>query len=121
MRFTFFHSIGGKYLIAGGWVDVPGSPGQHEMTEVVELIKTNSTPPSFGTLPSERRNAVGAMFGNAPILCGGVDYPNYFDSCISFQNSKWSQNHYMTVRRANTAGVQINSTTILESWLFGLH
>ena len=64
----------------------------------------------------------GGMFGNVPTLCGGNDnYHHSFDSCISFQNSKWSQNHYMTVRRANTAGVQINSTTILESWLFGLH
>ena len=62
------------------------------------------------------------MFGNVPTLCGGNDnYHHSFDSCISFQNSKWSQSHYMTVRRANTAGVQINSTTILESWLFGLH
>ena len=49
------------------------------------------------------------MFGNVPTLCGGNDnYHHSFDSCISFQNSKWSQNHYMTVRRANTAGVQIN-------------
>ena len=53
-------------MIAGG--NVAG--GSNELTEVVDLVKTNSTP-SFGNLPSYRRGAVGAMFGNAPILCGG--------------------------------------------------
>ena len=62
----YFHFTGGQYLIAGGQV----GGGQHELTEVVELVKTNSTP-SFGNLPSQRYVAVGAMFGNAPILCGG--------------------------------------------------
>ena len=102
-------------MIAGGEGEVGDS------TEVIELIKTDSTP-SFGQLPSRRNGAVGTMFGNVPILCGGsLSFGDLYDSCLSFQNSKWSQSHYMTVRRANTAGVQINSTTILESWLFGLH
>ena len=42
------------------------------MTEVVELVRTNSTF-SFGQLPSRRDTAVAAMFGNAPIFCGGFD------------------------------------------------
>ena len=118
MRFTFFHSIGGKYLIAGGWVDVPGSPGQHEMTEVVELIKTNSTP-SFGQLPSNRYGPIGAMFDNAPILCGGYD-GSYLNSCISFQNNQWSQSHIMIEERSYSAGVKINSNVINNTlWVLG--
>ena len=87
------------------------------MTEVVELVKTNSTP-SFGQLPSRREGAVGAMFGNAPILCGGRDDGNetFFDICISFQNSQWSTSHSMKEKRAYPAGVQINSTTF---WILG--
>ena len=89
-------------MIAGGLVD--GTPD--EMTEVVELVKTNSTP-SFGQLPSTRAHAVGAMFGNAPIICGGWDGSSKLDSCISFQNSLWSQSHSMTEKRKAAAGVQI--------------
>ena len=73
-----FHFTVAKYLIAGGTIE----GGLDEMTEVIELIKTNSTP-SSGQLPSQRVGAVGAMFGNAPILCGGYS-GTYFDSCISF-------------------------------------
>ena len=61
------HFTGGKYLIAGGYV-----VGDDKMTEVVELVQTNSTP-SFGQLPSTPYYAVGTMLGNAPILCGGYD------------------------------------------------
>ena len=100
-------------MIAGGEVD--GS--QSELTEVVELVKTNSTP-SFGQLPSARWGDVGAMFGNAPILCGGYDGSSYLDSCISFQNSQWSQSHSMNEKRESAAGVQINSTTF---WILGGH
>ena len=42
----------------------------NELTEVVEYVKTTSTP-SFVQLPSKRNHAVGAMFDNAPIICGG--------------------------------------------------
>ena len=82
MVFLFIFT-GGQYLIVGGQVD--GSPDN--LTEVVELVKTNSTL-EFGLLPSMRYGAVGAMFGNAPILCGGRDDGNktFFDFCISFQN-----------------------------------
>ena len=107
---------GGRYLIVGGFVayDV------WEKTEVVELIKTNSTP-FFGQLPITRWGAAGAMFGNAPILCGGwlpTQPPHYFalDSCISYQNSQWNSSHFMNEKRSYHAGVKINSTTF---WLLG--
>ena len=110
MVFIFIFT-GGQYLIAGGYVN----GGPTDSTEVVELVKTNSTP-SFGQLPSTRYYAVGAMFGNAPILCGGRDGSSYFDTCISFQNSQWSQSHSMNEKRRNAAGVQINPTTF---WVLG--
>lgn len=121
-RGFYFHFTGGKYLIAGGCFD--GSSTDHknciptEMTEVVDFAKTNSAP-SFGQLPARRQGAVGAMIGNAPLLCGGcvefIDGP-YFDSCISYQNSQWSQSHSMNKKRAFPAVVQINSTTL---WILG--
>ena len=103
--YMVFIFTGGQYLIVGGSV----------LTEVVELVKTNSTP-SFGQLPSLRYNAVGAMFGNAPILCGGRDGSSYLDTCISYQNSQWSQSHSMNEKQSYPAGVQINSTTF---WILG--
>ena len=58
------------------------------------------------------------MFGNSPILCGGTHKSgsSYFDSCISFQNSQWTQSHSMNEKRSFPAGVQINSTTF---WILG--
>ena len=96
-------------MIAGGFID-------YALTEVVEFTKNHSTP-SFGQLPSTRAGAVGAMFGNAPIICSGRDgFNNYLDSCISFKNSQWSLSHSMKKKRFYPAGVQINSTTV---WILG--
>ena len=104
-----FHFLVGCFLIAGGFID-------YALTEVVELIENDSTP-SFGQLPSTRAGAVGAMFGNAPIICSGRDgFNNYLDSCISFKNSQWSLSHSMNKKRFYPAGVQINSTTV---WILG--
>ena len=66
-----------------------------------------------------RTNAVGTMFGNAPILCGGYD-GSYLNSCISFQNSQWSQSHIMIEERSYSAGVKINSNVINNTlWVLG--
>ena len=112
MVIHFFIFTGSKFLIAGGFVD--GS--FNKLTEVLEYVETTSTP-SFGQLPSTRSNAVGAMFGNAPILCGGrAGSIDFFDNCISYQNSEWSQSHSMVQKRGYAAGVQINSTTF---WILG--
>ena len=112
MVIHIFIFTGSKFLIAGGFVD--GS--FNKLTEVLEYVETTSTP-SFGQLPSTRSNAVGAMFGNAPILCGGrAGSIDFFDNCISYQNSEWSQSHSMVQKRGYAAGVQINSTTF---WILG--
>ena len=103
----------GSYLIAGGYLGYY----TNDSTEVVEFDKTNSTP-FYGKLPSRRESAVGAMFGNVPILCGGwnsYDRISY-DNCLSFQNSQWSQSHSMNMKRIYAAGIQINSTTF---WILG--
>ena len=94
-----------------------------KMTEVFDSFKTNSTL-SFGHLPSSRIGAVGAMLGSTPILCGGCEYSDvsycsehsFSDSCISFQNSQWSQSHSMNKKRMSAAGVQVNSGTF---WILG--
>ena len=95
-----------------------GTTGEHNiLTEVVELVKTDSTP-SFGQLPTTRIAAVGGMLGNTPILCGGHEgFINMnYNSCISFQNSIWSISHSMNEYRASSIGVQINSTAL---WILG--
>ena len=85
-------------------------------TEVVELVKTNPTP-SFGRLPFRRYAAVGTMFGNAPLLCGGYNGTSYFDTCISYyQDSGWIQSYSIVQTRAYAAGVKVNSTTF---WILG--
>ena len=100
-------------MIAGGDVSVRDDT----LTEVVELIKTNSTP-SFGQLPSKRDSAVGTMLGNAPLLCGGNDEDHsLLDTCISYhQDSEWTQTHTMVNKRSYSAGVKVNSTTF---WILG--
>ena len=95
-------------MIAGGWISGPSDL----MTEVVELVQTNSTP-SFGQLPSYRYGVVGAMLGNAPILCAGSDK----DSCIVYhQESNWSQSQTLSSIRRFAAGVKVSSTTF---WILG--
>ena len=100
-----FHFSGGQYLIAGGSL---------EMTEVVELVNKNSTP-SFGQLPYFRSDAAGTMLANAPLLCGGFD-GSFIDTCISYQDSEWSQTQTMVNKRNMAAGVKVNSTTF---WILG--
>ena len=103
-------------MIAGGRVDGVSD----ETTEVVQLVKTNSTP-SFGQLPSTRWNhAVGTMLDNAPILCGGEDeHDNSLDTCTSYhQDSEWIESNTMVKKRNSAAGVKVNTTTF---WILGGH
>ena len=111
-----FHFTGGQYLIAGGSTDDTSD----EITEVVELIKTNSTP-TFGQLPSGQSGAVGTMLSNAPILCGGRDVNdgsyNILDTCVSYhQYSVWIHSNTMINKRIDPAGVKVNSTAF---WILG--
>ena len=112
MVIHIFIFTGDKYLIAGGLV----SGNSNKLTEVFEYATTTSHP-SFGQLPTQRSRAVGAMFGNAPILCGGYDESwSSLDTCISYQDSEWSQSHSMVQKRSVAAGVKVNSTTF---WILG--
>ena len=100
-------------MIAGGRVDGVSD----ETTEVVQLVKTNSTP-SFGQLPSEQIGALGTMLGNAPILCGGEDEDdNSLDTCTSYhQDSEWILSQSMVQARQYAAGVKVNTTAF---WIMG--
>ena len=90
--------------------------GGFRKTEVVELVKTNSTP-SFGQLPSIRRNPVGTMLGNAPLLCGGNELSSRLDTCISYyQDSEWIISNLMVETRTSAVGVKVNTTTF---WILG--
>ena len=105
-------------MVVGGTLD--GVETQSKLTEIIDLLNANFTT-SIEQLPSIREAAVGAMFGDIPILCGGgIDLigngGHYYDSCISFQKSQWSQSHFMNELRGHAAGVQINSTTF---WILG--
>ena len=99
-------------MIAGGY----GDGATNQMTEVVALIKSNSTP-SFGQLPSDRSYAVGTMLGNAPLLCGAYNGSSRLDTCISYhQDSGWTQSNSMVQARYYAAGVKVNSNTY---WILG--
>ena len=115
---TYYHFTVGRYLITGGYAYTYPSDQipRDELTEVVELVKTNCPAPSFGRLPSRRDGGVGTMFGNVPVLCGGIGDETSLLDCISFKNSQWSQSHSMNEIRDYTTGVQINSTTF---WILG--
>ena len=56
------------------------------------------------------------MLNNTPILCGGDNNGNRYDTCISYKDSKWSQSHLMVQKRSYAAGLQINYTTF---WILG--
>ena len=89
--------------------------GQDVLTEVVELATTDFTP-LFGQIPFRREAAVGALFGNTPIICGGIDWLfRPYNSCISFHNSQWNISHSINGYMKST-GIQINSTTL---WILG--
>ena len=56
-----------SYLVLGGYI--PDDYSRH--TEVVDLDSNPNMDLSFGLLPQRRKYAVGGMFGNIPIICGG--------------------------------------------------
>ena len=119
-------------MIVGGTVS--GYDGILE-TEIFDIQSNINVTSSFGDIQSGRRDAVGGLIGTTPILCGGYKFPveyadeypdEYpddpddlvYDSCLTLKDSKWTQTHQMTTKRANAASVQINSSTL---WILGGH
>ena len=94
-------------MIAAG-----GNEGNYILATEVINVSDDSTY-SFGDIV-ERKGAVGGLLGSSPIICGVKDY-EYFDSCIMYQQSQWTQSHTMTFR-VFSASVQLNSTTL---WILG--
>ena len=88
-------------------------------TEVFHYIESN-TISNYGELTKHRYDAVGAIFGDVPVLCGG-NYPindSYedYNDCITFENSKWNSSYLLTENRTQSAGVQLNDTSF---WILG--
>ena len=105
-------------MIVGGGTNARwgNTDGNHQATEVIDLQSNSDVTTSFGQIPSKRWDAVGGLLGSTPILCGGEDYPNYYDSCFTMKDSQWTQTHKMTTKRSASASVQINATTL---WILG--
>ena len=105
-----------RFLVIGG--------DGHKTTEVIDLsdssLRCKST---FGKLKSERRNAMGGLINETPILCGGEDSNgDRYDSCLVFGKTKTTsikmKGPYMHSigKRTNGASVVLNDTTL---WLLG--
>ena len=108
-----------QFLIVGGGTNARwgNTDGNHQATEVIDLQSNSDvTSTSFGQIPSKRWDAVGGLLGSTPILCGGEDYPNYYDSCFTMKDSQWTQTHKMTTKRSWSASVQLNATAL---WILG--
>jgi len=99
-----------QFLVVGGQ-DV-------KATEVLDFSNSNLTKPSFGEIPETRRRSVGAYLNDQPIICGGDDgsYKNAYDTCLTFDNSRWSQTHKLTTSRWGASSVILNETTL---WILG--
>ena len=84
-------------------------------TQVINVANTNITN-SFGNIPNQRLGLEGGLLGSSPIICGGSLTSLSNDSCLTFQQSQWTQTHTLTIPRMGSASVQVNSTTL---WLIG--
>ena len=95
------------FLIVGGITN----GAVQRTTQVINVANTNITN-SFGNIPEGRFTTVGGLLGSSPIICGGFNDL----SCLTFQQSQWTQTHTLTIPRFGSASVQVNSTTL---WLIG--
>ena len=95
------------FLIVGGITN----GAVQRTTQVINVANTNITN-SFGNIPEGRFTTVGGLLGSSPIICGGFNDL----SCLTFQQSQWTQTHTLTIPRMGSASVQVNSTTL---WLIG--
>ena len=97
-----------------------GGPGQKQ-TEVIDLADASHLCTSaFGELESERISAMGGLINEIPVLCGGYDSNNVYDTCILVGQNK--NTIKMQEKRSNAASVVLNKeTTGLNQglWLMG--
>ena len=97
-----------RFLVIGG--------GRYQkQTEVMDLTDTNITcKTTYRDLESQREYAVGGLINETPIVCGGRNLPEYYDSCITFGQTKTSIK--MNEPRSSAASVVLNETTL---WIMG--
>ena len=92
---------------------IGGNPKQTEVIDLTDSSLTCSTS-EFGDLESVRYNAMGGLINETPVLCGGKDYPEYYDSCIVFGQTKTSIK--LKEPRSQAASVMLNKKTL---WILG--
>ena len=81
----------------------------------MDLTDTNITcKTTYRDLESQREYAVGGLINETPIVCGGRNLPEYYDSCITFGQTKTSIK--MNEPRSSPASVVLNETTL---WIMG--
>ena len=91
---------------------VIGGGRYQKQTEVMDLTDTNITcKTTYRDLEPEREYAVGGLINETPIVCGGRNLPEYYDSCITFGQTKTSIK--MNEPRSSPASVVLNETTLL--------
>ena len=94
---------------------VIGGGRYQKQTEVMDLTDTNITcKTTYRDLESQREYAVGGLINETPIVCGGRNLPEYYDSCITFGQTKTSIK--MNEPRSSAASVVLNETTL---WIMG--
>ena len=55
--------------------------------------------------PLENYGAVGANLHGTPIVCGGYDYPTYYQKCYKLTNGGWQEFASMNEERGYAAGI----------------
>ena len=85
-------------------------------TEVINVYNSNVTN-YFGNIPNQRLGLEGGLLGSSPIICGGSLTSLSNDSCLTFQQSQWTQTHTTRVGAGgDSVSVQLNTTTL---WILG--
>ena len=99
---------------------VIGGGDNQKQIEVIDLTDTNVTcKTTYRDLEPEREYAVGGLINETPIICGGRNYPEYYDSCIIFgiYHNIWTKTLIkMNEPRSVAASVVLNETTL---WILG--
>ena len=76
-------------MVVGGYTGIPSG----EIINEVEILdpfinNTNAILPPF---PDYRVNAVGQLYNQKPLICGGKDKDAYKDDCYEYYNNTWTK------------------------------
>ena len=82
----------------------PSSSPASWTTEVVDVVN-GETCADVADFPLPNTGAVGANLDGTPVLCGGYDYPTYYQTCYKFTDGGWQEFASMNKKRSQAAGV----------------